>query len=628
MRNRMQHRGPDSAGVWRSRDRTVVLAHRRLAVLDTSLEGSGAQPRESACGGFALVYNGEVYNDQDLRPELGIDLSGACDTPTVLEQIASVARAGAGGRVGLSEIGGALRNFRGMFALVMHDRKGQRLIVARDPMGLKPLCWWQHETVSGPEVVVASEPGAILAHPAHSARPDLVTVSAYLTTIRTTLGERTMFAGVRAVRPGEVIEFDLSRPGVIRHKGERFWQEPAAVVTGRKGDLASMREWAEVVGGAVRESVVAHLRSDVPACVLLSGGLDSTIIAKCCQGCCAGASRGAKASALGGALRTYAAGHDDGRDDSDLAYARLASKGLASTHREAHVTREMFAQRWPELVRRTGLPLSTPNQVAIHEIARTLRADGQIVALSGEGADELFGGYDSSLERAAAFERARGESAGEHEGGAFQLATNAWIPVEMKARMLRPEVWRALEQDATLTAYYREEFESCRASACADADPLEAHLRFHRRINLTGLLERLDSCAMLEGVEGRTPFADVRIAELASVLPMELKFRPAAEDGTSTSDAATRTKMVLREAFGEGTRDAVPREVLRRPKASFPLPFQGWLVDQAESVRRSEFMRELMLPAAIEVAVAEPQARWGAAWPMINLAMWAEEWWG
>lgn len=610
----------------------MLLAHRRLAVVDTDLSehGGGAQPILSTAGRFAMVYNGEVYNDVDLRAALGLDSGSTCDTRTVFSMLREACldeRPGA--------IGRALSALRGMFALVFVDMHQRRAILARDPLGIKPLYSWTREGADGPEFVVASEPAAILAHPDHSPRPDLVTVSAYLSTIRTTLGDRTLFAGIRAVRPAEWIDIDLSRPGRITQRSGLFWQPPAA---SSLNDGTSLGSWASTVRKQIEQSVQAHLRADVPACVLLSGGLDSTVIATLCAG--AIDRRDADAAPLGERLRTYAAGHDDASQQSDLSFARLAADHLGSIHREAPISRHLFRERWPELVERTGLPLSTPNQVAIHEIARTLRAEGQIVALSGEGADELFAGYDLPMRHAAEFESAHAHDRGGADSidrGVFQYVSNAWIAPDVKAQMLRPEVWRMLERDAAALGYYRDEFAACLESCGNSADPLEAHLRFHRRINLTGLLERLDLCTMLEGVEGRTPFADVRIADLAATIPMRWKFHDAdpANDRPEASAVAERTKRVLRAAFradhsGEPAVDrrTIPPEILGRPKASFPLPFQGWLGDHADLAERSAFLREIFAREALAAIAQQPETNWGVAWPMLNIAMWARRWWG
>lgn len=557
----MAHRGPDGAGAWAAEN--AVFAHRRLAVIDPT--PAGAQPFVSADGRRALVYNGELYNDAELRAALsqrGVRFRTACDTETLFEAL------GAWGAE-------AAERLRGMYAFGYIDLDAGVLLLGRDPMGIKPLYY----AGLGDEVVFASEVAALLGHPRLSPRPDAVTLSAYLTTIRTTLGDRTLFEGVRTLRPGEWLTFALDAG--LNAARRDWWARPAA---------AAPAEPVEAVREAVREAVERHLRSDVPLCCLLSGGLDSTIIA-------------ATARRKLPELWSYCAGAAGGED---LEHARRAAQTLGTRHAEAVLSRDGFRERWPWMVRALGLPLSTPNEVAIYEVAARLRADSMVVTLSGEGADELFGGYQLPLREAAAFERARTGHPGE-----FELAANAWTPVQAKGAILREELWIAGEHDRVLFQHYREEFDRL-----AGGEPLQAHLRFQRRINLAGLLSRLDTATMLASVEGRTPFADQEVALLAESLPVAEKF--------IDEEGRTETKRVLRAAFA----DVLPRHVLERPKASFPLPFQEWIGDFGPALRASPFAQRAFTAEAIEAVAEDPPAAWRFAWPMINLALWGDRWWG
>jgi asparagine synthase (glutamine-hydrolysing) len=570
-RDLMRSRGPDGAGVWDGGH--VVLGHRRLAVVD--LSSAASQPMASADGRYAIVYNGELYNDAELRRELESDgpFRTGCDTETVLR---ALIRWGPGG----------LERLRGMFALAFVDTRAGTVLLARDPLGIKPLHW--AEAAGGNEIVFASQPAAVLRHPDLGAAPDPVTVSAYLTTIRTTLGERTLFRGVRVLRPGAWLEIGCGGAELTIRRGEQPLRHG-------KDDDASEEVRVERVRRVVEDSVRRHLRSDVPVCCLLSGGLDSSIIATVAQ------------RELG-RLHTFCSGDPAGED---FAAARLVAERIGSGHVEAPVTRELFAGRWREMIDEMGLPLSTPNEVAINLVARTLRDAGMVVALSGEGADELFAGYEGPMAQAAAFEAGDGRQ----HPGEFQLAANAWIAPGLKETVLNAPVHRACEGDAALIAEYREEFERVAEGA---REPLQAHLNFHRRINLAGLLQRLDTATMLESVEGRTPFADRVVMEAAESLPMSLKFRGAGGDGPA------ETKIALRRAFA----DVLPESVVRRPKASFPLPFQGWMADRAGALQESGFAREWFTPAARAMVRADPGRSWGLAWPMLNIAMWGRRWWG
>lgn len=600
LRDRLAHRGPDAAGLWRSgpegQGDHVLLAHRRLSVVDLSPAAGQPMLRAREDGSVsALVYNGELYNDAELRAELaraGYRFQTSSDTETVL--------------AALTHWGpDALARFRGMFALAWFDARDQRLLLARDPLGIKPLYFSRPGGEEG-SVVFASEVTPILAHPEVRAEPDPVGVSAYLTTIRTTLGSRTLFSGVRALEPGQTLAFALDgetlrvREPQLSRTGVPAFPSAAGLDMGATADLLA-RELAF--------SVAAHLRADVPACSLLSGGLDSSAIVACVR-----LARPNQADTP--PTRTYSSGHDTSDPEGDPAFARLAAAHFKTVHREAPVSRELFTRRWPEMIEALGQPLSTPNEVAINEVARVLRAEGHVVALSGEGADELFAGYELPMRQASDWETSRSASIapGVDDPGLFQLLANAWVRPADKAQILAPAFWRAAEQDAALGAWYSETFAALRRTS--DDEPLAAHLRFHRRVNLVGLLGRLDTATMLEGVEGRTPFADVRIAALADSIPMSMKYRPGA--------GPEGTKIALRKAFA----GQLPDAIVRRPKASFPLPFQGWTIDHAAALSRSPFAREIFTPAAVEHVARDPGKLWNLAWPMLNLALWGERWWG
>lgn len=625
MRDLLAHRGPDGAGLWSNEH--AMLAHRRLAVVDCT--AASAQPRVVP-GAGVLVYNGELYNDAELRAELsalGTRFESHGDAETIAHALS---------RWGSAAFG----KLRGMYAIAWLDLRSNRLTLARDPLGIKPLFYALPRVNGGRELIFASEAHAILAHPAMPRRPDALGVMGYLTTIRTTTDDHTVFEGVFTLRPGERLEFDLTAapldaPSLRETLNIDLFRTPAmpstAFVPATSGSPASRTR------GCIEDSLSRHLRADVPTCCLLSGGLDSTILTSL-------AAR--SASARGESIYTYCSGaksppsveatvHAGGLEArvsageetpanvlarmgaesrppalaDDFSFARLAAQHLGTIHAEAPVSRELFADRWERMVHALGTPLSTPNEVAINEVARRLRADGKIVAISGEGADELFAGYSIPLLAAAAF-----HGRGGTDGGAFALDETGWIAPAGRWAVLnrRPE-----REDAAsaLLAHYRAVFDSCVSIAHGDA--LGAHLVMQRRINLAGLLGRLDTSMMLEGVEGRTPFADVSVAALAESLAMDEKLRVSA-------DGKVDSKSVLRRAFAGD----VPAPILTREKASFPLPFQQWMVGRAGIVRGSALVREWFTPEAIEVVERHPDKAWCFAWPMLNIALWERRWWG
>ena len=578
LRDRLAHRGPDDAGIYQSE--RVWLGHRRLAVIDTS--DAGHQPMtlagEDGAARYTLAYNGELYNDREIREELrarGVRFRSECDTETLLRALALWS-------------GAAMRRVRGMFTLALYDAHLRTLTLARDPLGVKPLYY----ALTGERLVFASEPHVVAGHPSVGARADFAMCSAYMTTIRTVLGERTMYEGVRALRAGQLMQCDLSGEKPVCRLVD-WWRSE------RIGDDESdeITEQAPRVRKALDDSILRHMRADVPVCALLSGGLDSTITT--------GVARG-----VHDGLRTYSAGADTG-PDGDLVHAQEVAREWGLAHERAVVDEGHFRTSWAQMVERQGVPLSTPNEVAIHAVASRLRDDGCVVTISGEGADELFGGYAQPLALASRYVAGEIDAPGP---GAFELAANAWAPMESKAQLLNAQAWDASGRDAWLSGFYEDEFEAVRTEAgiAGGERDLQLHLRFLRRVNLAGLLQRLDTATMLASVEGRTPFADAHLAALAETLPLEVKYDPEGEPPAST-------KRVLRAAY----EDLVPGSVMRRHKASFPLPFTEWMEGHRETLVGSPLVRTLYQPEVIELIGARPSEVWNLAWPAINLALWS-----
>lgn len=596
-RDMLAHRGPDGHGVLDLGH--AILAHRRLSVIDPT--PAGAQPMQLRdAGQAAIIYNGELYNDAELRSELSahdpaLAWRTTCDTETVARACAAWGA-------------DAPRRLRGMFALAFVQRDASSLLLARDALGMKPLYFATCTARGVPHLFFASELPALLFLRAEvdgaSPRPDPVGVSAYLTTIRTTMGSRTMFAGVSCVQPGEVLSVDLASPRLattsVRHALAREGQ--SRYVPGR--DVGA------ITRETVEQSVVAHLRSDVPTCVLLSGGLDSSIIATIASDHVKG-------------LRTFCAGARDAArpelNSPDLEVAQRVAKHLGTDHREAILDESLFVQHWRTLVDRVGVPLSTPNETAIYEVARVLRGCGCVVTLSGEGADELLGGYDLALDAAA--KAATTKTSGGSDG-AFALASAAWVAIATKDKFVTSETWRGCERDSMLLTWADETFAACRTQA--EGDALRAHLFWQQRTNLLGLLQRLDTATMQAGVEGRTPFADREVLALSSALPVASLYR----SDSHPHERGWRTKIALREAFAS----RLPEEVVRRPKASFPVPFQQWVThaDAIAAIRpgQNPALESLVRREVLEALVANPSGAWHVAWPVINLALWCKRWWG
>ncbi len=581
----LAHRGPDDAGLWFDPSSPqAALAHRRLTVIDPTPAGHQPMVLEDPATGkprFVVSYNGELYNDAELRAELeseGVRFRTQCDTETLLHAIA---------RWGVA----ARPRLRGMYAFALWDARDRTLLLARDELGIKPL---YYHAFNATALAFASEPAALFAHPGITSRPDWAALPLYLAAIRVAAADRTLFEGVSMLPPGVWLTIDASGPELRATRHEPDWHErPAAPI-----DTQHL----------IADSVRRHLRADVPTCCLLSGGLDSSIIS-------------ALAMDSLPSLDTYCAGARDAHAPSeDFTFAARVAQHIGSRHTEAPVTPSLFAERWVELVHAAGLPLCTPNEVAINEVARTLRADGKVVTLSGEGADELFAGYAPPL--TLAYRQIQANAPDTDAAFARSIAT--WIPPEQHALLLAEPYAQAAASSDLNAMSFQADHAAARAEvarAFPDASEpdqrLQTILRLQRRINLANLLRRLDQATMLASVEGRTPLADRDIARYAESLPLADKF--VFHDDPSQ----VATKRTLREAFAS----RLPPEVIARPKASFPLPFESWMAPALPALD-SAFAQEVLLPTARAELKERHAELWTIAWPILNLALWGQRWWG
>lgn len=578
MRDRLEHRGPDDSGLWEGPSGSI--GHRRLKVLD--LSDAGHQPMVSPDGRYIFAYNGELYNDHDLRKQLsahGVKFRSQCDTETFMHALIAWGSQ-------------AIEQVRGMFAFVFLDTHTRKVIVGRDPMGIKPIYHTVIQNDSGRQILFGSEIPALLTHPDVSRKPDPVMVSAYLSSVRTTLGERTMFEGISTLIPGQWLEIPLEAPN--ESSSINWW--------GRDGQHIE-RTPTQGVRQTVEESVYRHLRTDVPMCTLLSGGLDSAITTKL-------------ALESLGELNTYCAGAKAEGFSDDFKFAHRLASQLGTHHTEVVLTEQGFVERWGWMVGQNGVPLSTPNEVAIFEVANALRKQGHVVTLSGEGADELFGGYAPIMQQAINHVKQLGNK-DDTDGGLFHLRSNAWVSEELKPGVLNAPWFEAADGDSHLQSFYQKSFESIRASSESESK-LEVHLRFQRMMNLPNLLQRLDTSTMLASVEGRTPYADIEVAISAQSLKMDRKFI-LGNDGDEP-----QTKIALREAF----KNDLPPEIVSRPKASFPLPFQQWMGSMSDRLFESQVARSFFTEQSLGLVCARPANYWHMAWPMLNLMLWGEQWFG
>ncbi len=595
MRDLLRHRGPDGEGLWA--EGPVGLGHRRLSVVDVA---RGHQPMANEDETVWITYNGEIYNHAALRP--GLEARGhryrtRSDTETILH---------------LYEEEGdrCVERLQGMFAFAIWDRPRHRLLLARDRLGIKPLYY----ALTDRELLFASEIKALLA--AGGIRPTFneAILPEFLAT-RYVTGEDSFFKGIKTLGPGRTLSWSPD-DGLAER---RYWCLPAATDAGS----GTLRERAEEVRTRLEGAVRSHLMSDVPLGLFLSGGIDSTGIAAL------------MAPMVKEPIRTFAVGFQE-PEASELGYARLAARAVGAQHHEVVVTPEDFLRELPRLIWHEDKPIAFPSSVALYFVSRLAR-DHVKVVLTGEGADELFMGYNwyrvtawnQRLGRAycaltpEAFRRQVGQLITRLPQGARRYAQRSFLALPPGIRSLFHENFAAFP-DALRGQLFRN-------PALRDADPYAKHLARYKespggvlarmsradlQTYLVELLLKQDRMSMAASIESRVPFLDHTLVEHVVSLPERFKVR------------GWTAKAVLRKAL-EGR---VPREILHRKKMGFPVPFANWLRGPLRPL-----VDDLVVsPRALDRGLFEPDLLWHLAreheagianhgdrlWLLINLEIW------
>lgn len=564
MTRRLAHRGPDASGIWTHGQ--GGLGHRRLSIID--LDGGG-QPFLSPCGRVGLSYNGELYNFRELRRELeamGHVFKSRSDTEVVLYSYLQWGEK-------------CVERFRGMFALAVLDGASGRLFLARDHLGIKPLYWF----TSGGVAAFASELDALMRHPEAPDRIDLEALDEYLW-LQYIPPPRTIYAGVCKLGPGQAVSLSLS--GKVRGPW-RYWRPELRPVERR-----SRREWLEELDGVLTESVRVHLQSDVPFGVFLSGGLDS------------GAVLARMTRELGRPVDAFSIGFaDPAHDELDMAAATAARFG-ARHHTE--VVREDALSLLPELVRHYGEPFGDSSAVPAWLVSRLARRHVPM-ALSGDGGDECFAGYESHLRFMAhlgALEPGKQPELGDW------LQFIAYIP-----KVVRRELWRPehLPEVSMSLPSFASSFEHARARA----ESVDVARLMDLETYLPGdILTKMDIASMAHGLEVRTPLADIRVVEAALSVPRNLLVE---KDG-----GGVRGKAILRELLAS----ELPQEVVQGKKRGFAVPLSNWL-DPAEEPGRSVRARllqangplmEWLLPEGVRTILDKDEP--GPVWMLLFLDEW------
>jgi asparagine synthase (glutamine-hydrolysing) len=611
MTDAIAHRGPDDFGYYH--DAHAHLGHRRLSIIDVA---AGHQPMANETGSHWIIYNGEVFNHQEIRPRLeqaGHIYQTRCDTETILHAY--------------EEFGPASVDlYRGMFAYAIWDRERRRLFCVRDRLGIKPFYYyWDGRTFA-----FASEIKALLMHPAVSAELEEQVLPEYLA-FGYVSEERTLFRGIRKLMPGHHLTLDVSdaRPSP---KIQRYWDPPAA-----RPSKASESELIAETRRRLEETVRMRLMSDVPLGMFLSGGVDSSAIAALTR------------RLTNGPVKTFSVGYAE-EQFSELSYAAQVAEAIGTEHHEIKVGIDDFFNELPKLIYHEDEPITWPSSVSLYFVSRLAASEVKVV-LTGEGSDEIFGGYERyrwNLINARAARAYGILPAFLRRIVSKQLQTSSLLGATTRRKIRHTFIGRgtnveSLFLDNFYCAFSREEQNALLGSDSQavygnylrywnahEGDSLLARMLYaDQKTYLVELLMKQDQMSMACSIESRVPLLDHKLVEFTTTIPDSLKMR----GGTQ--------KYVLKRAV-EGL---LPREIIHRKKMGFPTPVRSWLLDRRaeplyDALRdRKGFLGSIVDAEALEGLIERHRARHEDAtdrlWRLLNLQVWGdlfltgrrERWW-
>ena len=589
------HRGPDDTGVLLANSADgawqLGLLHRRLSIIDIA---TGHQPLGNEDGDVQIIFNGEIYNFQPLRDELialGHHFRTASDTETIVHAYVQWGEA-------------CVQHFRGMFAFAIWDARHERLFMARDPFGKKPLFLWQHEG----KLAFGSEIKALLALPDVAPQADQAAIWDYFA-YRYVPGPATLFQGIRKLAPGSTATWEN---GVLR---EHVYYTPPDSRPRLAAPLPA--DPVATFLDKLDESVRIRMISDVPFGAFLSGGIDSSAVV-------ALMSRHA-----GVPVKTFSVGFKEG-GFSELAYAADIARQFSTEHHELEVSVDQVIALLPDLVRFRDAPVAEPSDIPIYLLAKESRKTVKMV-LTGEGSDEILGGYPKHV-----YERYAGNyqmlpgllrrSLIEPAIGAlpyrFRRAKTAIVNLGLEAFDERMPRWFGMMSDqerARLVAMPAPSRQRDPSLGCGSAgnSALRRILCFDQLSWLPdNLLERGDRMTMAASLEARMPFMDHELAAYVSSLPDEYRVR------------GRTTKWILREAM----KQLLPQAILERPKVGFRVPVNEWFrgpmkdylyehLTGAES-RTRHYYHAQALQQVLAEHVAGRQNHEKLLWSLLTLEIW------
>ncbi len=599
----MVHRGPDDEGIYT--DGAVGIGMRRLSIVDLA---TGHQPLSNEDGSAWIVFNGEIYNHASLRPGLekrGHQYRTQSDTETILHLYEQYGR-------------DCVQHLRGMFAFAIWDAPRQRLFIARDRLGIKPLYY----RLTPDDIVWGSEIKVVLAAPSVDCQFDRSVLAEFLA-FGYLSGAQTFYRGIRKLMPGHWMEVDFK--GQV--KIERYWDLATAESEHWKPQSYFISTYREML----EEAVQSHLMSDVPLGVFLSGGLDSSAVAALMT------------KIRRAPVETFSVGYGE-EQYSELPYARIVAKHLNSVHHEVLVSQQEFLDALPSLIWHEDEPIVWPSSVPLYFVARLAQQHVKVV-LTGEGSDETLAGYTryAFTLKNAMWDRIYRSIVPKVMRGGIRgsIANSKLIGATIRRKLSHTFLardgnsWASFYFDNFFSAFSESDQRGLLSDAviaeCVAGSAYENVLDYWEHSNgemlhrllytdiktyLVELLMKQDNMSMAASIESRVPFLDHPLVEFATNIPENLQV------------AGLAGKHILKK----GLEDLLPHSILYRPKLGFPTPWSRWLAGsqldvirnlllEPRSLERGLFKREAVA-RLFEEHRSGYRDHYDRIWRLLNLELW------
>lgn len=608
----IHHRGPDGNGIEIRRRKSggkVLLVHTRLSIIDLSKAAS--QPMTLKDKGLSIIFNGEIYNFKEIRSNLesyGYIFRSSSDTEVILN---------AYHHWGLK----CFDRFIGMWAIVIFDEHKDNLILSRDRLGIKPLYFAQN----GDTWFFGSEPKVIVEQLPETRRLNHQAVSDYFS-YRYVLDGKSFFRGISSVSAGSHIIFSKNKVKQIF-----YWKLPVVTDKHDPGEETVLDE----LGALIESSVNYRMIADVPVGSFLSGGIDSSILVQI------------MANQHSQPINTFTIGFPE-KGFNEFDYAEEVSNYCNTNHKKITLSVDQYLEAMKPMLRIKDAPLSVPNEIALHTLSKELKKDITVV-LSGEGADELFGGYGRIFRSAFDYQRVssmgvKGLPKTLHENLLKKYSNIQWsseldhfikqysyLDFLKKEKIFTKEIFNGLGSDPHNMGIFQNFWDKL--------DGLDLHEKYmwiFQRIHLEGLLGRLDSATMSASVEGRVPFVDHRLIEYVNKLPLHYKMRWVGKNeklkgmllnSNQISEKLDITKYLLRTKY----KSKLPKRILERNKVGFPVPLGEWLSgplrDYAkkqlldQNSRSRDLFQKNTIKSLLQEGKIDPKAGLNT-WMLLNVEEW------